>query len=88
MAKHNIDEVRFWKLDVEGAELQALQGAEGLLKEKRIKTIFFECHPDNYSAVRQLLESHRYKICYLDKGELVTMVDATINQTEDLIATI
>lgn len=88
LKEHNIDEIAFWKLDVEGAELQALQGAETLLKNQRIQNIFFECHPDNYAAVLQLLESHRYQISCLKKGKLVTMPDAPISQTEDLIATV
>lgn len=39
---HGIDHIDILKMDIQGAELQALQGAEGLLKEKKIGLIFTE----------------------------------------------
>lgn len=39
---HGIQSIRFWKLDVEGAELEALMGAEALLKRQKIDSLLVE----------------------------------------------
>lgn len=89
LSEYTVSEVTFWKLDVEGAELGALQGAEAFLKNKSIKNIYFECHPDNYSAVTNFLKGYGYKISYLQSnGELRLMQSNCLTQTQDLIATI
>lgn len=41
-ATHGIDRVDFMKLDIEGHELAALQGAEGLLKSGAVRALSFE----------------------------------------------
>ena len=83
-----VDEIDFWKLDVEGAELAAIKGAEDYLQNHRIKNIYFECHPDSYQSVTGLLVRHGYKIWYLQDGALQPMLNPQIASTQDLIATI
>lgn len=39
---HNIDEIDFLKMDIEGNEYKALLGASGLLKQKKIGVIQIE----------------------------------------------
>ena len=46
-----IESVDFWKLDTEGAELEALKGAREYLQQRKIGTIYFECHPPNYQEI-------------------------------------
>jgi FkbM family methyltransferase len=41
-AEHGIERIDLMKLDVEGAELDALTGAEQLLRERRIRCLLFE----------------------------------------------
>jgi FkbM family methyltransferase len=49
LSNAEINEVQLWKLDVEGAEYDALVGAGDDLASQRIKHIFFDCHHTNYS---------------------------------------
>lgn len=63
LVEHGIDTVDVMKLDVEGHELQALQGAERALSAKRIKAITLEAmevHGDT-DGPRELLESFGYR---------------------------
>lgn len=83
-----VEKVNFWKLDVEGAELEALHGAVSLLSSKNIDYIYFECHPDNYIDIRELLNKYDYGIYDLVKGNLVTKKEEKIFATQDLIAAV
>lgn len=67
----SISRVDLWKLDVEGYEIPALQGAESLLKEHRIKAIYVELHGENGERIQDYLAAFRYQ-CYLfdSKGKL------------------
>ena len=62
-----IDHIDFLKIDVEGSELDALKGAEGLLKDNKIKYIQFEyggCFPDAGITLEEVylyLKSFEYK---------------------------
>jgi FkbM family methyltransferase len=42
---HGLDACDFLKMDIEGFELEALQGADRLLREKRIKAMNVDDHP-------------------------------------------
>jgi FkbM family methyltransferase len=44
---HNFDEVNLLKIDVEGAELEVLKGANRLIRERRVKAIQFEIGGSN-----------------------------------------
>ncbi|MBF0154964.1 MAG: FkbM family methyltransferase [Magnetococcales bacterium] len=56
-----VDRVDLWKLDVEGHEIPALQGALKLLESQRIRAIFAELHGDNGMEVRQFLKNLGYQ---------------------------
>jgi len=57
---HGIDEIELLKVDAEGAELDVLQGASDLIRERRIKAIQFEIgEPD---AVRNIWMRNYYDL--------------------------
>ncbi len=82
----DIDQVDFWKLDTEGAEKQALLGAQSYLENRKIKCIYFECHPLNYQEIRVYLQSLNYQIFDLRGAELLPKTVERIESTQDLVA--
>lgn len=60
----SIEIVDLWKLDVEGYEIPALQGAEALLKTHRIKALYVEMINENGIRILEYLKSFNYQ-CYL-----------------------
>ena len=67
--KQNIKSIDILKIDVQGNEINVLQGAEQMLKERRIKLIFTEISiAPNYKEqseideVLKLLRENNYKI--------------------------
>ena len=64
LAQRSIQTVDLWKLDVEGYEVPALQGAEALLKEHRIRAIYVELAGENGQQVRDYLSKFGYS-CYI-----------------------
>ena len=65
---NNIDNIDFLKLDIEGAEYEAILGFENTFKSKRIKAVQFEYSYINISTKKLLLdyyvllESYGYKV--------------------------
>ena len=78
--------VQLWKLDVEGAEYDALIGATGYLKKQLIKNIFLECHPSNYAKTKELLNHHNYDLYDLTEMGIRPKNDSRINSTQDIVA--
>ena len=64
LAQRHLTTVDLWCLDVEGYEIPALQGAETLLKEQRIKALYVELSGANSQKIRDYLSQFGY-ICYL-----------------------
>lgn len=67
--KHNIETIDILKIDVQGSELKVLQGAERMLKERRVKLIFTEISiAPNYKGQSEIdeiikfLRENKYKI--------------------------
>lgn len=56
------------KIDVEGHELEVLQGATDLITKQKIRDIIFEEHRGYPSPVTQFLEEHGYTVFRLWKG--------------------
>lgn len=73
LAARRIETVNLWKLDVEGYEIPAMQGAEELLRDQRIGAIYAELSGKNSHRVRNYLAAFGYH-CYLfdRKGKLYT----------------
>lgn len=71
LAARLIAQVDLWKLDVEGYEVPALQGAEELLNEHRIKAIYAELAGENGQKIRDYLNLFGY-CCHLfdNQGKL------------------
>jgi len=72
LAQRDIATVDLWCLDVEGYEIPALQGAEPLLKENRIKALYVELSGETSQKVRDYLSQFGYR-CYLfqPNGKLI-----------------
>jgi len=81
-----INEVQLWKLDVEGAEYDALIGAGDYLASQRIKHIYFECHHTNYSRNKSHLETCGYRLYDINRKGLQLKVESEISETQDLVA--
>jgi len=86
LREKNISKVDFWKLDVEGAELEALKGAKEMLNKQKIKCIYFECHPTNYKAIIELMNLYGYSVFDLRKVGVTLKTDSEIPNTQDLVA--
>jgi FkbM family methyltransferase len=71
-----IPHVDLWKLDVEGHEVPALQGADEWLKAKRIRALWIEMAGENGARIRQHLESLGYRAFLFDrKGRLTRSIE-------------
>ncbi|MEL7266993.1 MAG: FkbM family methyltransferase, partial [Planctomycetota bacterium] len=86
LREHDVEEVAFWKLDVEGHEPHALLGAGEYIAERRIQNIFFECHPDNLTRNREILTSHGYTLSRVTADGVRPFTENSISATRDLLA--
>ena len=70
--KQSIDEIDVLKIDVEGADLDVLRGAEGLLGDGRIKAIFVEIPltPENRGNMNALLTDHGLSTAYIVRNSI------------------
>jgi FkbM family methyltransferase len=55
------------KIDVEGHEIRVLEGAEGLLRARRVRDIIFEDHGSYPTASQRFLESLGYSVYRLSR---------------------
>jgi len=79
----DIQEISLWKLDVEGHEFEALKGAEKLLADGRIRSMFVEVHPENRREEVEYLEKHGYPAHRIQPGgELTTVHDHPREETD------
>lgn len=62
LRERQIDRVRLWKLDVEGAETAALAGARESLMQRRIDAVLVECNADRFEGLRLALDDVGYSI--------------------------
>lgn len=64
----NKDNIGLMKIDVEGHELEVLQGANQLINKQQIRDIIFEEHRGYPSPVSQFLEENGYTVFRIWKG--------------------
>lgn len=73
-AAAKVTRIDLLKIDVEGAELQVLRGAQGMLAAKRIRCIAFEFGQATFDMgnspgeIEQLFRDHDYRLSNLVKG--------------------
>ena len=60
VARRGIDRIDLWKLDVEGYEYEALQGAASLLQRKTIRALYVEIQDALQSKIIQYLREYDY----------------------------
>lgn len=92
--EERLDQIDVIKLDVEGAEMEALSGAKKLLtQETRRPFIIFEYHKEvasragwSFRDIYKLLQSLNYEVRYITKGNLGKIIEeADINDLEKII---
>jgi FkbM family methyltransferase len=64
VAARSLARIDLWKLDVEGFEVNALMGAEGLLRDKRIRAVYAEMAGANGARVREYMNAVGYE-CFV-----------------------
>jgi FkbM family methyltransferase len=74
IAKRGIERVNLWKLDVEGYEISALEGARTLLARHAIDALYVEIFEENRERIKSYLSDFGYH-CYAitDQGSLAPM---------------
>lgn len=90
--KRGVKKIRAIKIDVEGAELAVLRGAEGVLEKMRPVLVLEMCEPllrqSGASAVmiEELLRKHRYKLNRLGDGPLLPWTSVGKDESVDGLA--
>jgi FkbM family methyltransferase len=76
--------VHLWKLDVEGYEVPALQGAGKLLSGHQIEAIYVELRGENGCAIRDFLKSLGYQCHIFSSGGRLLLPDRLPEDTNGL----
>jgi FkbM family methyltransferase len=72
VSKMNLTEISLLKVDIEGAEVLALKGALGTLREGKIKNMMIEYHSaENYHYLIKLMEQFGYNYSVDSRYEIV-----------------
>jgi FkbM family methyltransferase len=65
LQSRGISEVNWIKIDVEGAELEVLKGAQSIFSESKDLSILMEVHgKDKFSEIIDLLDTYNFKVEY------------------------
>lgn len=85
--QHQLEKIRLWKLDVEGMDIEALEGAEKLLSKQQIEAIYIEITGGNFDKVSKLLKLHNYGLFNIDENtNPVELVNPQKEHTHSYIA--
>jgi FkbM family methyltransferase len=87
LAKRNIQHIDLWKLDVEGYEVEALQGVSEFLDEKKIKALYIEMaiKKDNHKRILEYMTGKGYKAFEIaTNGRLIPMLTVKDEQVDAL----
>ncbi|HYA13823.1 MAG TPA: FkbM family methyltransferase [Syntrophales bacterium] len=71
LTNRNEQRVRLWMLNVEGAEMDALEGAEQYLSRQAVDALYLHIGAKNYKAGIAYLEPKGYKIFTFGKNSLL-----------------
>lgn len=80
-----MNSIRFWKLDVEGSEFDALMGAQDLLESKRIDALYIEMNNPAESEIPEYLSSLEYEVMFVDGRGLATPLKEPISEASDYL---
>ena len=86
LREQRIDRLRFWKLDVEYHEPEALAGASRILRAKAIDAILIELSHVTFDAVKAQLASVGYRLWRLDRRGLTRTDTLPGSGTYNLVA--
>lgn len=87
-----LDEIRAMKMDVEGAELAVLRGAERVLRRMRPILVFELCEPllrqsgASAAMIEELLRGHKYELHRLSNGPLLPWAAVDKDESVDCMA--
>lgn len=84
LSSRSIDKVDLWKLDVEGYEIPALEGAGSYLLDHRIRALYVELSGDNGPRVRQFLADAGYQCFFIDRRGKLFMPETFPEHTNGL----
>lgn len=84
LAARSLKTVDLWKLDVEGYEIPALQGAEALLKKQRIRAIYVELAGKNGERIRDYLAAFGYHCHFFGRNNQLYIPSQFPNHTNGL----
>ncbi len=84
LASQGVNRVSLWKLDIEGHEIPALEGARALLEERRIQALYVELDGDNGKQIREFLGRFGYRCFGLDGSGGLVKEDTSIHHTNGL----
>lgn len=74
LGRRGITRVTLWKLDVEGYEIPALEGARTLLENRMIDALYVELHEENGRQIKKYLSEIGYQCHSInDQGQASTM---------------
>lgn len=74
LTKRGIRQVDVWKLDVEGHELKAMEGARSWLEQRKIRSVYVELHEENGVRICNYLSELGYQPFMIDaRGKLKSL---------------
>ena len=75
ISKNNISTLHFIKLDIEGAEMLALEGAQKSIAEHK-PTICLECEEDRFEEITIFLQKYNYKPFFFNNNGLLININS------------